>query len=72
MIDTLKPGQSVNCTILKAPRTEDRQQTILRLMRRVPVMEEDHELDKGPHRAAGITPGPAQEEPIREGHSSGN
>jgi cytochrome d ubiquinol oxidase subunit I len=40
---------------------------LLRLMRRVPVLEEDHELDKGPHRAAGIAPGPAQEEPIREG-----
>lgn len=38
-----------------------------RLMRRTPVMDEDHELDKGPHRAAGINPGPAQEEPIREG-----
>jgi cytochrome d ubiquinol oxidase subunit I len=37
---------------------------MLRLMRRPPVMEEDHELDKGPHRAAGITPGPAQEETI--------
>ncbi|GLQ55285.1 cytochrome ubiquinol oxidase subunit I [Devosia nitrariae] len=40
---------------------------LLRLMRRTPVMDEDHELDKGPHRAAGINPGPAQEEPIREG-----
>lgn len=43
---------------------------LLRLMRRVPAMEEDHELDKGPHRAVGITPGPAQEEALREGHSS--
>jgi hypothetical protein len=34
MIETLKPGQSVRCTILKAPRTENRQQTILRLMRK--------------------------------------
>jgi hypothetical protein len=33
-IDTLKPGQSVRCTIVKAPRTEDRLQTILRLMRK--------------------------------------
>lgn len=33
-LDTLKPGQSVHCTIVKAPRTEDRQQTILRLMRK--------------------------------------
>lgn len=34
MIETLKPGQSLRCTILKAPRTENRQQTILRLMRK--------------------------------------
>jgi cytochrome d ubiquinol oxidase subunit I len=40
---------------------------LLRLMARVPVMQEDHELDKSPLRAAGITPGPAQEEPIKEG-----
>src|SRR5215217_4475094 len=40
---------------------------LLRLMRRVPVLNDDHELDKGPHRAAGIAPGPAQEKPIREG-----
>ena len=40
---------------------------LFRLFRRPPILEEDHELDKGPHRAAGITPGPAQEEPIREG-----
>jgi cytochrome d ubiquinol oxidase subunit I len=44
---------------------------LLRLMGRVPTMEEDHELDKGPHRATGINPGPAQEEPLKEGHSSG-
>ncbi|MDB5621586.1 MAG: cytochrome ubiquinol oxidase subunit, partial [Devosia sp.] len=43
---------------------------LLRLMRRPPILEEDHELDKGPHRAAGITPGPAQEEPIRTGGAS--
>ncbi|MFD2649456.1 cytochrome ubiquinol oxidase subunit I [Devosia albogilva] len=42
---------------------------LFRLFRRPPILEEDHELDKGPHRAAGITPGPAQEEPIREGGS---
>ena len=40
---------------------------LFRLFRRPPILEEDHELDRGPHRAAGITPGPAQEEPIREG-----
>ncbi|ODT48610.1 MAG: cytochrome D ubiquinol oxidase subunit I [Methylobacterium sp. SCN 67-24] len=40
---------------------------LFRLFRRPPILNEDHELDKGPHRAAGITPGPAQEEPIKEG-----
>jgi cytochrome d ubiquinol oxidase subunit I len=40
---------------------------LFRLFRRPPILDDDHELDKGPHRAAGITPGPAQEEPIREG-----
>jgi len=46
---------------------------LFRLFRRRPVLEEDHELDKGPHRAAGIAPGPAQEETIREGvDSNGN
>ncbi|MEI2418439.1 cytochrome ubiquinol oxidase subunit I [Orrella sp. JC864] len=34
---------------------------LLRLMRRPPTPQEDHELDKGPVRAAGITPGPAQQ-----------
>ncbi|GHA34621.1 cytochrome ubiquinol oxidase subunit I [Devosia pacifica] len=43
---------------------------LFRLFRRVPILEEDHELDRGPHRAAGINPGPAQEEPIRAGGSS--
>ena len=33
---------------------------LLRLMRRVPVLDEDHELDHAPTRTAGITPGPAQ------------
>ncbi len=40
---------------------------LFRLFRRPPVLDEDHELDKGPHRAAGIAPGPSQEQPIREG-----
>ncbi|WP_128253123.1 cytochrome ubiquinol oxidase subunit I [Falsirhodobacter deserti] len=35
---------------------------LIKLMRRPPVMIEDHELDKGPIRTAGITPGPAQQE----------
>ena len=33
---------------------------LLRLMRRVPALDEDHELDHAPTRTAGITPGPAQ------------
>ena len=37
MIDTLKPGQMIQCTVVKAPRTEDRQQTIMRLMRKDPA-----------------------------------
>jgi cytochrome d ubiquinol oxidase subunit I len=45
---------------------------LLRLMKRTPVVEEDHELDKGPIRTAGINPGPAQEEPIREGGMHAN
>ncbi|MFD1253449.1 Cytochrome bd-I ubiquinol oxidase subunit 1 [Devosia equisanguinis] len=40
---------------------------LFRLFRRPPILDEDHELDKAPHRAAGITPGPAQEDPIKEG-----
>src|SRR5262245_17292730 len=38
MLDTLKPGQTVRCTILKAPRTDDASQTILRLMRKDPTV----------------------------------
>lgn len=37
MIDTLKPGQMIQCTVVKAPRTEDRLQTIMRLMRKDPA-----------------------------------
>jgi len=37
---------------------------LLRLMQRRPVLDEDRELDKGPHRSAGIMPGPAQEEAL--------
>lgn len=44
---------------------------LLRLMRRTPVLAEDHELEKGPIRTAGITPGPAQEEQIRSGGRHG-
>lgn len=45
---------------------------LFRLFRRPPVMEVDHELDLGPTRAAGITPGPAQEDTIREGVNHGD
>lgn len=34
MLDTLKAGQDIQCTIVKAPRTDNRVQTIARLMRR--------------------------------------
>lgn len=34
MLETLKPGQDIQCTVVKAPRTDDRVQTIARLMRR--------------------------------------
>lgn len=37
---------------------------LFRLFRRVPTLTEDHELDKGPTRAAGIVPGPAQEDAL--------
>lgn len=36
MLDKLKPGQNITCTITKAPRTEDQAGTIERLMRRNP------------------------------------
>ncbi|HTN60387.1 MAG TPA: cytochrome ubiquinol oxidase subunit I [Devosia sp.] len=36
---------------------------LLQLMRR-PLLAEDHELDKGPVKAAGITPGPHQDAPL--------
>jgi len=40
---------------------------LLRLMRRPPLGEDD-ELEKAPNRAAGITPGPAQDSPMGESH----
>jgi cytochrome d ubiquinol oxidase subunit I len=40
---------------------------LFRLFARVPALEDDHELDKGPVRAAGINPGPAQDDPLRQG-----
>ena len=45
---------------------------LIRLMNRTPVLDEDHELDKGPHRATGINPGPAQEDSIRAGGHQGD
>jgi len=45
---------------------------LFRLFRRPPVLDDDHELDKGPTRAAGIMPGPAQEDSIREGADRGH
>ncbi|MCC6426690.1 MAG: hypothetical protein IT435_07695 [Phycisphaerales bacterium] len=37
MLDSLKPGQKITCTITKAPRGEARISTLERLMRRDPV-----------------------------------
>ncbi|MBX3359566.1 MAG: hypothetical protein KF745_14190 [Phycisphaeraceae bacterium] len=34
----LKTGQSIRCTITKAPRVVDREQTLLRLMRKDPAI----------------------------------
>ncbi|MBL8764204.1 MAG: hypothetical protein JNM07_08035 [Phycisphaerae bacterium] len=33
MLDSLKPGQKIRCTVVKDPRTADRRSTISRLMR---------------------------------------
>lgn len=38
MSATFKPGQTLRCTIQQVPRTEDAQQTILRLMRKDPTI----------------------------------
>ncbi len=42
---------------------------LFRLFRRPPLALEDHELDKGPHRAAGVVPGLAQEESLGGPHA---
>jgi cytochrome d ubiquinol oxidase subunit I len=42
---------------------------LLRLMRRPPVSSDDHDLDTGPIRTAGITPGFAQGEPLGGQHA---
>ena len=33
-MDSFKPGQTLKCTIVREPRTQDDQQTVVRLMRR--------------------------------------
>jgi len=38
-------------------------------MRRPPEVE-DHELERAPNRAAGITPGPVQGAPMGGGHGA--
>lgn len=38
MIDSLKPGQNVRCTLVKLPQAASAGKTILRLMRRDPVV----------------------------------
>ena len=38
MIDTLKPGQMIRCTVLKLPRAAADKKTIERLMRRDPAV----------------------------------
>lgn len=37
MLDSLKPGQTVTCTVLATPRTMNRRQTVERLMRLDPA-----------------------------------
>lgn len=39
MIETIKPGQTVTCTILKEPLTDDDKQTVMRLMRKDPAIQ---------------------------------
>lgn len=39
MLDRLTPGQNIRCTITKDPRTDDRRQTIARLMRLDPEVK---------------------------------
>lgn len=41
---------------------------LLRLMARPPVSTDDHDLDAGPIRTAGINPGPAQGAPAGDHH----
>jgi hypothetical protein len=38
MIDTLKPGQTIRCTVLKLPKAAADKKTIERLMRRDPAV----------------------------------
>jgi len=39
MIDSLKPGQTVKCTVVKTPQTADDTQTVMRLMRKDPAID---------------------------------
>jgi len=39
MIDSLKPGQKIRCTLKKTPRIEDDRQTVMRLMRHDPEIK---------------------------------
>ena len=39
MLDTLKPGQSITCTVKSLPRAIDARDTIARLMRRDPAAQ---------------------------------
>ena len=45
MIDTLKPGQEIRCTVSSMPRSKAKADTIARLMR------QNHEIAKGLKRA---------------------
>lgn len=54
MLDSIKPGQDIVCTVTKEPRTDNPRQTIARLMRRDPANIKS--LRKGQMRRRRITP----------------
>lgn len=54
MLDSIKPGQDIVCTVTSQPRTDDTSQTIARLMRRDPANAKA--LRKGQMRRKRITP----------------
>ena len=39
MFESIKPGQTIRCTVVKEPRLQDDQQTVARLMRRDPTIK---------------------------------